>query len=101
VLRKLLERLNSQNQTKFHVQAVENGYFGGDVSVAGLLTGRDLLSAKGQLRGDFAIIPRQMLKSDEAVFLDGLTLSALERELALPVHSFDLKDFSDFVVSDN
>ena len=98
VLRKLLERLNSQNQTNFHVQAVENGYFGGDVSVAGLLTGRDLLSAKGQLRGDFAIIPRQMLKSDEPVFLDGLTLSALERELALPVHSFDLKDFSDFVV---
>ena len=78
-----------------------NGYFGGDVSVAGLLTGRDLLSAKNAIRGKVVIIPRQTLKSDEAIFLDGLTLEQVEKEIGLPVHPFDIGTFAQFILQSN
>jgi len=98
VLRALIEKLNLKAGSRLHVQAVENGYFGGDVSVAGLVTGGDLVSARGEIRGEFVIIPRQMLKSDGDIFLDGLTLQDVEREIGLPVHAFDIGAFSDFVL---
>src|SRR5262249_55739959 len=43
VLAKLIDRLNQQFETRLKVIAVGNEYFGGDVSVAGLLTGGDFL----------------------------------------------------------
>ncbi|MDQ3665832.1 MAG: DUF512 domain-containing protein, partial [Acidobacteriota bacterium] len=75
-------------------EAVENNYFGGDVSVAGLLTGGDFLSARERVRGDFVIIPKHTLKSDEEIMLDGLTLGALRAEFGLPVHPADLDSFA-------
>jgi putative radical SAM enzyme (TIGR03279 family) len=98
VLRTLIDKLNIKTGTRLQVLAVANGYFGGDVSVAGLLTGRDLLAVNNELRGEFVIIPRQTLKSDEEIFLDGLTLDELRREFDLPVHAFDFRGFSDFVL---
>ncbi len=73
-LRKMVNKLNTRFGTRIHVEAVENNYFGGDVSVAGLLTGGDFLSARGQVRGNFVIIPKHTLKSDEEIMLDGMTL---------------------------
>jgi NifB/MoaA-like Fe-S oxidoreductase len=91
--------LNVAAGTRLQVKTVANGYFGGDVSVAGLLTGRDLLSAKHELRGQFVIVPRQTLKSDEAIFLDGLTLEDFQREVNMPVHAFDFRGFASFVLA--
>lgn len=99
ILQPLIERLNIATGNRLHVKAVANGYFGGDVSVAGLLTGRDLLNAKTELRGEFVIVPRHTLKSDEAIFLDGLTLEKVQRDVNLPVHPFDFDAFADFVCS--
>jgi NifB/MoaA-like Fe-S oxidoreductase len=65
------------------------------------LTGRDLLGAKKELRGKVVIIPRQTLKSDEAIFLDGLTLAEVQKEIGLPVHAFDAGAFADFVLQCN
>jgi NifB/MoaA-like Fe-S oxidoreductase len=101
VLRALIEKLNLKTGSCLHVEAVENGYFGGDVSVAGLVTGGDLVSARAEIRGEFVIIPRQMLKSDGDIFLDGLTLQDVEREIGLPVHALDIGAFSDFVLRRN
>jgi putative radical SAM enzyme (TIGR03279 family) len=98
ILQTLIEKLNVRIGARLHVRAVANGYFGGDVSVAGLLTGRDLLNEKPALRGEFVIVPRQTLKSDEDIFLDGLTLDQLQREVNLPVHAFDFSAFADFIV---
>src|ERR1051326_1569964 len=67
VLREMIDKLNSRFGTKLIVEALENSYFGGDVSVAGLLTGQDLLQARERIAGEFVVIPRQMLKSDEAI----------------------------------
>ena len=73
---------------------VENRYFGGDVSVAGLLTGGDMLAAREHVRGDFLIIPGATLKSGEELMLDGVTLSELRNEMKLPVHALDFDSFA-------
>ncbi len=98
VLQNWIHELNAQIGSSFQVLAVTNGYFGGDVSVAGLLTGQDLLAAKSELCGDFVIIPKQTLKNDAPIFLDGLTPEQLQREFGLPVFAFDLSAFADFVL---
>ncbi len=89
VLRKQVERLNRRFQTRLEVVAVENDYFGGDVCVAGLLTGGDFIAARDQVRGEFAIIPRVALKSDEPIMLDGMRFEEVQKEFAVPLYAFD------------
>ncbi len=101
VMRSLVEKLNESHGTRINVESVENNYFGGDVSVAGLLTGGDLLSARDRVRGDFVIIPRSTLKSDEEIMLDGMTLKQVEEEFGLPVHPMNLQSFEQFLFSQN
>ncbi|HEV7744899.1 MAG TPA: DUF512 domain-containing protein [Pyrinomonadaceae bacterium] len=97
VLKPMIEDLNLRIGTLLKVQGVENRYFGGDVSVAGLLTGGDIVSARNQISGDFVILPKTTLKSDEEIMLDGMTLDELRKQLGLPVYAFDLKALSQFL----
>jgi putative radical SAM enzyme (TIGR03279 family) len=101
VLRKLVQKLNQQFGSQLIVEPVENGYFGGDVSVAGLLTGRDLLSAHERVKGDFVLIPRQMLKSDEEIMLDGMRIGEVAHGLGVPVHAINLDQFAGLLLQKN
>jgi putative radical SAM enzyme (TIGR03279 family) len=92
VLQPLIERLNEKFGSALSVAAIDNTYFGGDVSVAGLLTGQDLLQARERINGDFVLIPKQMLKSDEDVMLDGMKLDQVQKEIRLPVCPVGLAD---------
>lgn len=68
---------------------IENTYFGGNVHVAGLVTGSDLIGAlQGKLDADELLIPHNMLREKEDVFLDGVTLRELESCLNLRVRPF-------------
>ncbi|MDQ6651856.1 MAG: DUF512 domain-containing protein [Acidobacteriota bacterium] len=97
VLTPLIENLNVRFGVRLTVLGVENNYFGGDVSVAGLLTGGDFLAARQRISGDFVIIPKSTLKSDEEIMLDGMKLEELARELRLPVYPLDLNSFAQFL----
>jgi len=99
VLREQITKLNNRFGTRLHVAEVENDYFGGDVSVAGLLTGSDFVKAKYKIQGDFLIIPRTTLKSDEEVMLDGMSLAQLKEKLGVPVFPFDMRAFSKWISS--
>lgn len=101
VLREKIDKLNQRFGTELTVEALENSYFGGDVSVAGLLTGQDLLQARERIAGEFVVIPRQMLKSDEAIMLDGMHLTEVSRVLGQPVHALDLKDLATLLLNKN
>jgi putative radical SAM enzyme (TIGR03279 family) len=101
VLRKMVHKLNDRFGSRLAVEPVENGYFGGDVSVAGLLTGRDLLSARERITGEFVLIPRQMLKSDDEIMLDGMRIADVEQELGLPVHAINLDQFASLLTEKN
>ena len=101
ILQELIGELNAQRGTQIEVVGVENNYFGGDVSVAGLLTGGDLLAARGRINGDFVVIPKTMLKSDEEIFLDGMSLADLRTKLDVPVQTVDLELFADLISARN
>ena len=92
VLEQLIDGMNQRFGTRLKVVAVRNEYFGGDVSVAGLLTGGDFLAARGEISGDFVIIPKVALKSDEAIMLDGMRFEALREEFDVPLHACDFQD---------
>jgi len=97
VLRKMIERMNQQVGTRLEVVAVENDYFGGDVSVAGLLTGGDFLAARERVRGEFAIIPKVALKSDEPIMLDGMSFAELQGQFSVPIYALDFPAFAGMV----
>ena len=92
VLKKMIEKFNARFGTRLIVEALENSYFGGDVSVAGLLTGQDLLRARERVAGEFVCIPKQMLKSDDAIMLDGMNVNEVSRALGQPVHAINLQE---------
>ncbi len=76
--------------TKIFVHVIRNEFFGGGVTVAGLVTGRDILQQlRGVELGQRLLVPEVMLRDGEDVFLDDLRLEELARELNLPTVKFD------------
>ncbi len=68
------------------VRAIRNRFFGETITVAGLVTGRDLLEQlQGQDLGERLLIPATMLRSGEPVFLDDVTLEEVRHILGVPV----------------
>ena len=71
------------------VYAIRNDFFGHTITVAGLITGRDLIAQlKGKVHGTRLLLPANMLRAGERVFLDDVSLDDVERELnvtAIPV----------------
>jgi putative radical SAM enzyme (TIGR03279 family) len=100
-LKKMIDAMNARFSTRLSVEPLENSYFGGDVSVAGLLTGQDLLNARDRATGEFVVIPRQMLKSDEAIMLDGMKLGEVSRALGRPVHAVNLQELATLLLKKN
>lgn len=75
-----------------NVIGIVNHFFGERITVSGLVTGSDIITQlKGLELGDVVYIPRNMLKSDEEIFLDNVTLKQLEIELKCPVIPLPLK----------
>jgi putative radical SAM enzyme (TIGR03279 family) len=88
----VLTRLAGIRGVEIHPITIKNRFFGPSVTVAGLLTGSDLLKALKQRRkGNLLVIPAGMLKEDESVFLDNMTIQQLEERLdmkIIPVATF-------------
>ena len=101
VLRQMIDKWNSRFKTKLRVESLENSYFGGDVSVAGLLTGQDLLAARDRVSGEFVLIPKQMLKSDDAIMLDGMRLDDVAEALGCPVYAVSLEELAQLLLNKN
>ena len=68
------------------VYPIVNRFFGETITVAGLVTGGDLIDQlRGKDLGQRLLIPASMLRSGENVFLDDVTTSDVERELGVSV----------------
>lgn len=67
--------------------AIRNDFFGERITVSGLLTGQDI---RGQLLGKELggrlLLPQNVLRSGETVFLDDLTVAELEETLQVPIY---------------
>ncbi|MDX9707953.1 MAG: DUF512 domain-containing protein [Trichloromonas sp.] len=89
-VRRFATALEAATGTKILVQVIRNEFFGGGVTVAGLVTGRDILQQlRGVELGRRLLVPEVMLRDGEDVFLDDLHLEDLARELNLPTEKFD------------
>ncbi len=70
----------------FRGYQIRNEFFGEQITVSGLLTGQDLVrQLKDQDLGEMLLLPCNLLRSGENVFLDDMTVEDLERELKTPV----------------
>lgn len=68
------------------VYAIVNDFFGHTIDVAGLVTGGDLVrQLEGRELGERVLIPHNMLRSGENVFLDDLTLDEAAATLGVPI----------------
>ena len=71
----------------FNVYAIRNDFFGEKITVAGLITGGDMIcQLKGKDLGEYLLIPECMMKADEDVFLDNITIADLEGALQVKSH---------------
>ena len=79
------------------VFAVKNEFFGGGVNVAGLVCGGDIIKQlKGRITTEELFIPQVMLRDDDELFLDDVTVADLEKALNVKVSAV-LNDGYDFV----
>ncbi len=70
-----------------HVYDIRNDFFGEQITVAGLITGQDLIAQlKDKPLGDTLLLPACMFRSGEKVFLDDITLEEVEKTLQVSVH---------------
>ncbi len=70
-----------------HLYPIANRFFGEQITVAGLITGRDLIEQlKGKPLGSRLILPSCMFRSGEEVFLDDVTRQEVKTALQVPVN---------------
>ncbi|MEL7564333.1 MAG: DUF512 domain-containing protein, partial [Dehalobacterium sp.] len=86
VLHPIRERLNMIENLKVDIRQIPNEFFGNTVTVAGLLTGHDLVSGlkdwrQGQIQRPEIFITSTMLKYEEDIFLDNMTVTQVENIL--------------------
>jgi putative radical SAM enzyme (TIGR03279 family) len=93
ILSEQISQYNKIRGTKLNVLGVPNTYFGGDVAVAGLLTGQDIVRVKDEITGDFVLVPPSIIKSDEPILLDGMTFDELKADFEVPVLAEDIFTF--------
>lgn len=68
------------------IYPVTNDFFGEQITVSGLLTGRDLIrQLKGRELGQYLLLPVNMFRSGQEVFLDDVTREELENALQVKV----------------
>lgn len=82
----LLQRIDN---LELSLEVVPNTLYGRSVTVAGLLSGKCLLSSlKGKELGDLLLLPPDILNND-SLFLDDMTVPQLESMLGVPIMVFD------------
>ena len=87
-LKRLLDRMAEVYPgRKIHLYAIRNDFFGEMITVAGLITGQDLVAQlKGKPLGSRLLLPSVMFKSGEEVFLDDMTRTQAEAALQIPIN---------------
>lgn len=102
-----IKRMAERMETLFlgltvQVFEIRNDFFGEQITVSGLLTGTDIISQlKGKDLGSALMLPENVLRSGEGVFLDDVTLAQMEDALHLPIDIVKSsgQDFVDALVS--
>ena len=87
---------------KIAVYCIINKFFGEHITVSGLLTGQDIIAQlKGKTLGEELLLPCNVLKADEDIFLDDISLKELSDSLQVPVNIIQSegRDFVDKIIT--
>ena len=86
-IRRMADRIQERYPgVKVHVYCIRNDFFGERITVSGLITGQDIIAQlKGKELGSRLLLPCNMLKADEDVFLDDITVKEVSDALQVPV----------------
>ena len=86
-IRKLSEEVcEKASGLSVSVYAVRNRFFGERITVSGLITGQDLIEElKGKELGERLLLPVNMFKSGEEIFLDDISLKEAESVLQIGI----------------
>ena len=87
--------VNKWHNLKCNVFEIKNEFFGEKITVAGLLTGGDIINQlKGKELGDTLLIPSNMLRFERDLFLDDVSVEDLETELNIKVKIIEPDGYS-------
>ena len=77
------------------VYAIQNDFFGHTITVAGLVTGQDLIAQlKDKYLGERLFVSQNMLRRQEMDFLDDVTLEQAVRALGVPIYPTEQDGFA-------
>ena len=94
----LLEKLSEASGAHFELIVAENSLFGPTITTAGLLVGKDIMTALADRHDlSIALIPAETINED-SVFLDDFTLDSVRASLPMPI--FPSYDFIDVLESE-
>jgi putative radical SAM enzyme (TIGR03279 family) len=81
------------------VVPIENNFFGKTITVSGLVTGNDLITQLKDYEADLIFVPKSMLKRDEDVFLDNITIEEAEERIGIRIiaSKVDGKEFLELI----
>lgn len=86
VLGGIVDEMNRIGNLRVDLHVVPNRLFGPEVTVSGLMVGRDLLAAlQGRELGDVLVLPRDMFDHTGRLTLDDMTVRDLEAETGRPI----------------
>ncbi|MGB5769532.1 MAG: DUF512 domain-containing protein, partial [Crocosphaera sp.] len=82
----LVKQLNKVENLTINLVALNSEYWGQKITVTGLLTGQDIIAKLNNKElGDGVLLPSLMLKHDDTVFLDDLTVEEVSKTLDVPI----------------
>jgi len=85
-----VEKLAARTSVSITLVPINNGFFGEEVTVTGLVTGADIVAGlKGLAHGSIVLIPDVMLKEGEGLFLDEMNLESITAALQCETHVFE------------
>ena len=77
---------NKWHNLQCEIHCIPNRFFGETITVAGLITGNDLVNhLMGKPLGDLLIIPRSMIRYQGDCFLDDMTVAEAEEKLNVKI----------------
>ena len=85
VIRSVITEINRLSGSDIKLVTVPNTFYGETVTATGLITGTCILNAIAQKQYQRLLIPSNMLKFDEDIFLDDMTVGELESKLEIPI----------------
>lgn len=103
VMKNIVSELNKIENLNCNILELKNKFFGENVTVAGLITGRDLINQVKDKNVQNLIIPTIMLRPYSECFLDGITLSEVTEKTGCKIFVikdiYSTKEFLDLIIT--